>query len=518
MTARKRPEPTIEEVLADCGFDKEDLDLEGTHQCLQKLKGWMLEHPDGDRNRLLAQGAVSRCKGVLNADDVRGILLPAIRTSASTSNDITVDETPPWKVPVDGAELLHDIASEVRRFFVIGEAQLTAVVLWIVHAHLHDASRVSPYLWLWSPVKGCGKSNLLGLIKSLVTKPLPCSHITPSALFRSIEKFKPTLLIDEIDKFLRRNMELRGIFQDGHRRGGQVVRSVPNANGDYDAVSFSTWAPRVMAGLGSLPSEITDRSIRVVMQMILKADEDAIEEFDELEIAEDQLPLKRRIVRWSADNFEMLQRDWKAEMPDLGSPRKRDNWRALITIADRAGGVWPELARSASIELSGGADAEGDDAIDLLSDVRDIFEAHWSDQIQSVTLLEDLNGLEDRKWPRWNDGQWPIKPAQLAELLKPFDIKPKRLDFGTANVRDQKRGYKKIWFVKVWERYLDPPADQPSQASQVSQGNGLAGVSVTGLAPWDEDVTDVTDVTEEGREESYEEDERIALGKEEVPR
>ena len=38
-----------------------------------------------------------------------------------------------------------------------------------------------------------------------------------------IEKYKPTLLIDEADTFLRGNEELRGVLNRGHTRSGATI-------------------------------------------------------------------------------------------------------------------------------------------------------------------------------------------------------------------------------------------------------------------------------------------------------
>ena len=49
-------------------------------------------------------------------------------------------------------------------------------------------------------------------------RPLPAANITPAAVFRAVEKWSPTVLIDEADTFLRDNNELRGILNSGHQR------------------------------------------------------------------------------------------------------------------------------------------------------------------------------------------------------------------------------------------------------------------------------------------------------------
>ena len=488
-TAGESKQFTIEEEVKEAGLNRaEDQSLEDIHQGLQKLKQEVLDRGNQDRNRLLIQEAVNVCKRKLNADDVRSILQPRAIAEADIDSPAGVDKTPAWESEVVGSNLLDSMADEVRKLFVIGEHQLTAVVLWIVHTHAHDTARVSPYLWLWSPVKGCGKSNLLGFMRSLVINPLGCTFITPSALFRSIQANKPTLLIDEIDKFLNSSSELRGVFQDGHKRGGSVPRCVPVPNGTFTVEHFPTWAPRVIAGLNRLPAEITDRSIKIVLQMVTKEEQKSIEDFDELEVGSQQFDLKRKIVRWVQDHFENLRNNWTPAIPDLPTPRARDNWRAFVSIADEAGGEWPERARLACVQLSEPELAERDDGLDMLRCIRSIFKDRHSDQIRTETLLEELVEMEDEKWAGYNDGQWPLKPGQLAEVLRPFNVKPKPLDFGDSSKRNQKRGYHRQWFEKAWGRYLKAPKDEASQVSQVSQANG-SGASAL------EAVTGVTGVT-----------------------
>jgi hypothetical protein len=79
-----------------------------------------------------------------------------------------------------------------------------------------------------------------------------------SAIFRIVERDAPTLLIDEADTFLKENDELRGILNTGHRRGGQVTRTVGD---DHEPRLFSTWAPVAIAMIGQLPATLDDRSI-----------------------------------------------------------------------------------------------------------------------------------------------------------------------------------------------------------------------------------------------------------------
>lgn len=60
-----------------------------------------------------------------------------------------------------------------------------------------DVIAIAPLAIITAPEKRCGKSQLLFLLSRLVNRPLAASNITPAALFRSIDAWRPTILINE---------------------------------------------------------------------------------------------------------------------------------------------------------------------------------------------------------------------------------------------------------------------------------------------------------------------------------
>jgi len=124
----------------------------------------------------------------------------------------------------------------------------TAVALWVLHAHVFAAWFVTPIVAITSPVKRCGKSNLLIVLDALIPRSLMASNVTPAVIYRAIEAFGPSLLIDEADTFLPDNRELRGVLNSGHtRRTAYVLR----CDGDsHDPRRFSTWCPKAIALIG----------------------------------------------------------------------------------------------------------------------------------------------------------------------------------------------------------------------------------------------------------------------------
>ncbi len=105
---------------------------------------------------------------------------------------------------MNGADVLDELAETFERFLVLPEGAADACALWAVFAHTHDAFDVSPILAITSPEMRCGKTTLLELLSALVPRPIPTANLTTAATFRTIDRFRPTLLVDEADSFLVR--------------------------------------------------------------------------------------------------------------------------------------------------------------------------------------------------------------------------------------------------------------------------------------------------------------------------
>jgi len=171
---------------------------------------------------------------------------------AKRKDDQKPDQAPfempdPWSDPVNGAELLQEIREVLLRHCILPEGADLIIGLWILFAHTHDAYQVSPILALQSPEKRCGKTTLLEVVGGLVPKPMMASHLTPAVLFRSIDMFGPTLLLDEADTFVHGNEELRGAINAGHKkRTSKIFRCIGD---EFEPKGFSVWGPKVIAGI-----------------------------------------------------------------------------------------------------------------------------------------------------------------------------------------------------------------------------------------------------------------------------
>jgi putative DNA primase/helicase len=187
---------------------------------------------------------------------------------------VHLHEPEPWPEPVNGADLLDALATNVRRHVVLFEHAADTGALWVVHTYLLDCFGISPRPAITSPEKGCGKTTLLDVLSRLASRPLSAANASAAAIFRVVELQRPTLLIDEADTFLPENDELRGILNSGHRQAGSVIRTVGE---DFEPRSFSTYSACAIALIGKLPATLADRSVRIELRR-RRADE-AIEPF-----------------------------------------------------------------------------------------------------------------------------------------------------------------------------------------------------------------------------------------------
>ena len=369
----------------------------------------------------------------------------------------------PWPDPVDGDSLLSEIWDLVNEHVVVVDAAKTATSLWTVHTYAIDAADVSPLLLITSPEKRCGKTTMLRLVAKLVHRPLTASNIAPAALYRSVEAWQPTLLIDEADTFLKSNEDLRGILNAGHTRDTAYV--VKCEGEKFEPKQFSSWCAKLVAMIGKPRDTLVDRAIDI--QLARKTRSERTARLRDLE-PEYVIELQRRLLRFAIDNHDTLVRA-RPELPRELDDRAADNWEALIAIADVVGGSWPAQARKAAVELSMDREDEEGAVIQLFRDVASVFDRDSVDKLHTVDLLNSLIGLEGSPWKDWNKGRG-LTPYSLARLFKAFKIRPTQIKIDGKN----RNGYELKQFRDAFLRYTPPK--QTSTPLQASNDAVLRGI------------------------------------------
>jgi putative DNA primase/helicase len=356
---------------------------------------------------------------------------------------ILLSDPEPWPEPVDGVQLVNELLGTFTGHLVLPNGGAIALALWTLHAHTHDAAVVSPILAIKSATKRTGKTSALTLQSALVPRPLLVSNVTPATVFRTVEAYLPTLLIDEADSFLGGKEELRGLLNSGHTRAGAVI--VRSVGKDFDPRTFSTWCPKAIALIGDLPATLEDRAIVLTMRRRSKGESVKPIRLDRLHEFE---PLRRRAARWAQDNMDRL-RAADPNVPTELHDRAADNWRPLLAIADLCGSYADE-GRWAALLLTG-QDDEADTSLPvlLLADLRQVFEERATDRLSTAAMVDALVALEERPWGRWAGGKG-LTGNHLSRLLRPFGIKSTQVWIADSN----RKGYTAEMFLDAWGRYL----------------------------------------------------------------
>ena len=390
-------------------------------------------------------------------------IVKAARNDDDESSDLPFPEVEPWPEHVVPAQVLDDVVTTVRRFVVMEPEEADAASLWVAFTWFIDSVAVAPLAIVNAPEMACGKSVLLDVFGRLSARSLPVSNVSTASLFRSVELWSPTLLIDEADTFIRENAELKGLINAGHTRANAFVLRVEGDNNEPRR--FPVWGAKALAGI-NLQKHLPDatRSRAIVFNLRRKLQHESVERLRHADpgIFEET---SSKLARFAMDYADRVRRARPA-LPDALNDRDQDNFEPLLAIAECAGPDWVQRATTAALKLSGTHADSTSTGHDLLVDIRGIFMREQVDKISTADLIYALCDDEERPWSTYNRGK-DITPRQLASLLSPYGIKPKTVRFGD----NTPKGYEISQFADAFARYLPSIAIVPQRRNEPSDSS-----------------------------------------------
>ncbi|HEV3318873.1 MAG TPA: DUF3631 domain-containing protein [Solirubrobacteraceae bacterium] len=342
-------------------------------------------------------------------------------------------------------EVVDDIGHFIKRYVAMDGDKLLVVSLWTLHTYCFQLFPQTPYLAVNSPEKQCGKTRLLEVLEQVCARPWRTTNPSEAVVYRKINKDKPTLMLDEVDGIFRKGSpyeHLQTLLNAGNRSGTKVPRVL---NPQSDAlIEYSIWCPKVLAGIGTLPDTIADRSIPIRLER--RTRDQRVERFRDKQVNPIAAEVRERIATWAAT----ATMDDEPELPDELSDRQQDCAEPLLAIADAVG--YGDQARKALVTLLAEErlDSEESLGVVLLRDLRAWFEARPDlDSAYTSWLLEGLKGMPESPWLAWDFGR-PLDDRGLASLLKPYGLKSEVV---RADGEKPLRGYKRHKLEHVWKQY-----------------------------------------------------------------
>jgi hypothetical protein len=150
-------------------------------------------------------------------------------------------------------ELLAEIESFIHRYVDVSALFEKIAAYYVLLTWVYDRFNELPYLRLRGE-PGSGKTRFLLTVGSLCYKPIFASGAsTVSPLFRIIDSFRGTLVIDEGDfRLSDEQAEIVKILNNGNAKGFPVLRSEASGkNGrEFNPTAYEVYGPKLIATRG----------------------------------------------------------------------------------------------------------------------------------------------------------------------------------------------------------------------------------------------------------------------------
>jgi hypothetical protein len=149
------------------------------------------------------------------------------------------------------AQLLEEVQSFIHRYVDVSSSFEQIASYYVLFSWVYDGFNELPYLRLRGD-PGSGKTRFLLIVGSLCYKPIFASGAsTVSPLFRIIEAFRGTLIIDEGDfRMSDEKAEVVKILNNGNARGFPVLRSEVTPQREFNPTAYVVFGPKLVATRG----------------------------------------------------------------------------------------------------------------------------------------------------------------------------------------------------------------------------------------------------------------------------
>jgi hypothetical protein len=179
-------------------------------------------------------------------------------------------------------QALHEQQTNSHNLFTLIRTKLThhiwfsnpisydVLTLWIMGTYMYWAFDSFPYIHL-SGTPDSGKSRVQRLSSCLTFNGYFTESISNSSIFRYVEDMRASLHIDE-QEYLGTGQisETVSILNSGYHKAGNATRQESytdkDGNKKFMTVSFSTYSPKMLSGIGGLDKTLKTRSISIPMK------------------------------------------------------------------------------------------------------------------------------------------------------------------------------------------------------------------------------------------------------------
>jgi hypothetical protein len=239
---------------------------------------------------------------------------------------------------VVASELYGRIVAHLKRFVrLTDEREYHLIALWIMGTYVFTLFRYFPYLHVVGE-KASGKTLLLGIAQSLSFNGIATVNSTPAVIYRSVEKARSSLFIDEVETLRGSDRdthsEMLSVLKQGYCKTGVIFRCSAN---DYDTViPYSAYSPKMLAGINDIDDVLADRTLQV--RMLRRLSEEILERYTDSDVQQaEQKSLVEDLYIMGltyAKEIARLYHSSLAEIRGIESLKNRqaDLWTPLVVL------------------------------------------------------------------------------------------------------------------------------------------------------------------------------------------
>ncbi len=352
---------------------------------------------------------------------------------------VKVEAVEPWPDPVSLSDVLNETVKVYSKYIKMTASQAVVCAIWPVASFFHHLLQIHAYLAITAPSRRCGKTTLFNLVTLFSRCSLQVgASVSESFVFHYIDKYAPTLAVDEAQAAFTKNPGLTEIYNAGHIRDTAQVGRMDKGPGDaWVERLFNTFSPKILALKGRLHDDsLQDRVIEIRLSRMRRADKVEGDYWEDKSCGLDEqlLPLRRKLARAAIDLIPKIE-GYRPKMPEFENSRARQNWRPLWIVAELAGGDWTERLEKAIAECEGEAFQElsfTDYLLTALEQFCDDYErrpdvlarkVHQCDFVPTDDILHQQHGLNaDREAP-WCTDDKHLTPEKLARELRQYGLR-----------------------------------------------------------------------------------------------
>jgi hypothetical protein len=276
---------------------------------------------------------------------------------------------------VDPFDIFGKIKGYIQQYVVLKDQDSYSFLsLWTMGTYVFRAFRYYPYVHLNAP-KQSGKTLLMEILAPICFNGQLSVNSTEAVLFRDVQNNSPTQFLDEVERFRAEDRDRYGAVMDilktGYSRSG-LVKRCGGQNKDK-IFSYSTYSPKMLAGISDLEDVLRDRTIAI--RMVRRRESEQVQRYVESKtVRKFQNQVRDALYLFGLTHGAEIASVYTENIDDIPGLEHLDNrafdiWAPIIllaNVADVARGDNVATVRESMMELSKKCSEErkGDDESD----------------------------------------------------------------------------------------------------------------------------------------------------------